>query len=44
MGRDRLKTLIGIETAYPKILGLDSIRRDRLKTLIGIETENQLDH
>ena len=36
--RDRLKTLIGIETRSCAIAFLYFPRRDRLKTLIGIET------
>ena len=37
-GRDRLKTLIGIETQKKSSRISMSKRRDRLKTLIGIET------
>ena len=37
--RDRLKTLIGIETEFARYQrNTHSGRRDRLKTLIGIET------
>ena len=41
-GRDRLKTLIGIETVYSAIASGDDVSRDRLKTLIGIETSTNL--
>ena len=36
--RDRLKTLIGIETRFYASFSISASRRDRLKTLIGIET------
>ena len=41
-GRDRLKTLIGIETNLLPLFCDWSRRRDRLKTLIGIETATPL--
>ena len=38
--RDRLKTLIGIETQKWESSPKNGTGRDRLKTLIGIETQS----
>ena len=38
LSRDRLKTLIGIETSNGIGSSMSEASRDRLKTLIGIET------